>query len=353
MLTPTTLSEVQEAVQSLDRVHAIGAGTKPALSRDATISMSAVSGILEYDPSEYTFTALAGTPLAEIHETLAKNNQLMPFDPPLVAAGATLGGTVAAGLSGPGRYRYGGVRDFFLGVRMVTTAGRIVFGGGKVVKNAAGFDIPKFNVGALGRFGVLVELTFKVFPKPESCTTISAQFDDMKNAVAALNRVAVSPCEATCLDLTDDHRLMIRLGGIPEAQAARVVRVSELLSGAKIETQSGDEDEQSWRDAREFSWVPDGHSLLKMPLLPEQILKLEQELNSWDAVIPRRYSVGGNVAWIALPAQFDDSKIKALHTAFERNILVLRGDLKPLEKRTTGDVFEQRLHSVFAGKDVE
>jgi glycolate oxidase FAD binding subunit len=356
MLTPTSLAEVQDAVKSLDRIHTIGAGTKPALSKNATLSMTGVSGVLEYNPSEYTFTALAGTPLSEVQAMLAKHNQLMPFDPPLVEAGATLGGTVAAGLSGPGRYRYGGVRDFFLGVRMVTTAGRVVFGGGKVVKNAAGFDIPKFNVGALGRFGVMVELTFKVFPKPESWTTVCAQYDDMTQAVAGLNRVAVSPTESTCLDLTDDNRLLVRLGGIPDAQAARAARVSEICqtnpiataSDVKVTTLSGDDEEQEWRSAREFLWVPGDHSLVKIPVLPEQIMKLDDHLNSLGVAIPRRYSVGGNVAWIGLPNQFGNEQLGVLSELLNRNILVLRGDLNPLTTSNVGAKFEERLNGVFA-----
>ena len=107
---------------------------------------------------------------------LAEHGQYLPFDPPLAAAGATLGGTVAAGLSGPGRYRYGGVRDFVLGVRFVDGMGNLVRGGGKVVKNAAGFDFPKLMVGSLGRLGVLAELSFKVFPQPPAFATLAVSY---------------------------------------------------------------------------------------------------------------------------------------------------------------------------------
>ena len=95
-----------------------------------------------------------------------------------VDAGATLGGTVAAGVSGPGRFRFGGVRDFILGVRFVDGQGRLLRMGGKVVKNCAGFDLPKFFVGSLGRFGVLAEVTFKVFPAPASRLTL--KLDDQR-----------------------------------------------------------------------------------------------------------------------------------------------------------------------------
>src|SRR5436305_8658192 len=173
-LAPSSISELVEAVRSTPRLIPTGAGTKSRLSAvdAARVSRRGLRGIVEYEPSEFTITALAGTPIAEIAEALAKRGQYLPFDPMWQKAGAALGGTVASGLSGPGRFRFGGLRDFILGVRFVDGAGRLLRMGGKVVKNAAGFDLPKFFVGSLGRFGVLAELTFKVFPRPESARTL-------------------------------------------------------------------------------------------------------------------------------------------------------------------------------------
>ena len=169
-LTPTTPAELAEAVRSQPRVLAVGARTKPRLSQVpddfALVSTLGLRGIVEYEPEEFTFTALAGTSVREIGQALAEKGQYLPFDPMWLEAGATLGGTVAAGFSGPGRFRFGGVRDFILGVRFVDGLGRLLRMGGKVVKNCAGFDLPKFFVGSLGRFGVLAEITFKVFPRP-------------------------------------------------------------------------------------------------------------------------------------------------------------------------------------------
>ena len=153
-LTPASPAELAEAVRFQPRVLAIGARTKPRLSQvpdEVTLlSTRALRGIVEYEPEEFTFTALAGTSVREIGQALAEKGQYLPFDPMLVEAGATLGGTVAAGLSGPGRFRYGGVRDFILGVRFVDGQGRLLRMGGKVVKNCAGFDLPKFFVAASG-----------------------------------------------------------------------------------------------------------------------------------------------------------------------------------------------------------
>ncbi|MCB0114754.1 MAG: FAD-binding protein, partial [Caldilineaceae bacterium] len=146
-----SVAEIQDAVRSHDRVEVGGGGSKPVLSTQHTdaalLDLAALRGVTVYDPGEFTFTARAGTPLSEVQVMLAEKGQYLPFDPPLAEDGATLGGTVAAGLSGPGRLRYGGVRDFLIGVRFVDGRGEEVRGGGNVVKNAAGFDFPKLMVG--------------------------------------------------------------------------------------------------------------------------------------------------------------------------------------------------------------
>ena len=112
MSAPTNIAEVADIIRSSKKVLAVGAQTKPRLSQCTEdvqlISMRGISGILEYDPGEFTFTAFAGTPLREIVATLATQGQYLPFDPPLVGSGATIGGTVAAGLSGPGRFAMAG-----------------------------------------------------------------------------------------------------------------------------------------------------------------------------------------------------------------------------------------------------
>lgn len=352
MHQPTTIDELQEIVRSSEKVHLCGAGTKPALSRGANVSTAGMSGVLEYEPSEYTFTALAGTPLAEIRETLAKNGQLFPFDPPFVESGATLGGTTAAGLSGPGRLRYGGIRDFVLGVKMVTGEGRVVFGGGKVVKNAAGFDIPKLVTGSLGGFGALVELTFKVFPAPEIWTTMRADFSGIESGNAAMIRLAMAQEELQCLDFEPSGRLWLRIGGLSAAVDARIARVRNLMQHAdpsvKIEVLNDADDRQVWDDAREFRWVPDGCSLVKVPIAPSQVMPAEQILSQTKVETVRRYSVGGNVLWLAIPDAGGEELLAQLCQQLNRPALVLTGSFPHSERGPQhGRTFADRLLSVF------
>ena len=216
LLAPASAAELVDAVRSAPRVLALGAGTKPRLSQVSALKITTtrLHGIIEYEPSEFTFTALAGTTIRDIAQTLAAKGQYLPFDPMLMNVGATLGGTLAAGLSGPGRFRFGGLKDFILGARFVDGAGRLLRLGGKVVKNAAGFDLPKFFVGSLGRFGVLAELTFKVFPAPASTITLKLTGSDTATAVRILIEAAKSRWEPVALDiLPDTNDLCMRLAG--------------------------------------------------------------------------------------------------------------------------------------------
>ena len=330
MFTPTTQDEVREAVLALPAVRVRGGGTKPALSASATLSTAGLRGILEYEPGEFTFTALAGTPLADVRDALAANSQYLPFDPPWSAAGATLGGTVAAGLSGPGRFQYGGVRDFLLGVRIVTGDGRAVRGGGKVVKNAAGFDIPKLMVGSLGRLGVITEVSFKVFPAPAATATVVVEFPRLEDATAMLQRLAASRFALAALELepspplVQPARLCLRLGGLRDALPARITRVREFLgSGPGIELI--EDDAALWQSAAEFDWAPADHALAKMPLVSSQIADLESALAGAASEIPRRYSVGGNAAWLAWrPSSVERSLLHAAAERLGRKLLTVR-----------------------------
>ena len=302
MITPASLSELRDAVLSAPRVLAVGAQTKPRLGDVDAVKISTLGlrGIVEYEPSEFTFTALAGTPVSEIIATLAQSGQYLPFDPMLVDAGSTLGGVVASGLSGPGRFRYGGVRDFILGVRFVDGLGRLLRMGGKDVKNAAGFDLPKFFTGSLGRFGVLGEITFKVFPRPASTLTLKVTAD-VRTMVAA----ARSRWELDALDvLPDSNHLLMRLAGPDSALHLMAREIFDQFPGEIISN-------DCWAGLREFRWAhPDG-VLLKAAITPDQIGSL---LSTRCHI-----SAGGNVAYLSLPGTVELESIPLA-------ALTLRGD---------------------------
>jgi glycolate oxidase FAD binding subunit len=134
-------------------------------------------GVLRYDPAELVITARAGTPLAEIEALLARHGQRLPFEPPAFGAAATIGGAIAAGLAGPARAARGPVRDYVLGVTLLTGDGRILRFGGEVMKNVAGYDVSRLLAGSLGILGVLLEVSLKVLPVPAGSLTVRRRLD--------------------------------------------------------------------------------------------------------------------------------------------------------------------------------
>ena len=152
-----------------------GSGSKDFYGRPVAgeaLDVTNHAGVLRYEPAELVLTARAGTPLAEIENLLAANNQMLAFEPPHFGPGATLGGAIACGFSGPRRATHGAARDFVLGVRLIDGRGRALHFGGEVMKNVAGYDVSRLMVGALGTLGVLTEISLKVLPRPAAEMTL-------------------------------------------------------------------------------------------------------------------------------------------------------------------------------------
>ncbi|MFV9473073.1 glycolate oxidase subunit GlcE [Advenella sp. RU8] len=130
------------------------------------LDVTAYKGVIEYEPSELVMTAACGTPLQEIEKLLDEQNQMLPWEPPHFGPQATIGGAIATGLAGPRRMAVGATADFVLGAKLMNAEGRLLRFGGQVMKNVAGYDVSRLLVGSLGIFGPLVEISFKVLPKP-------------------------------------------------------------------------------------------------------------------------------------------------------------------------------------------
>lgn len=327
ILTPADAGELAAIVREDGVCLPRGGGTKPALSRGAEsvklLDMTRIAGVLEYEPDEYTITAHAGTRLKDLSAALAEHGQYLPFDPPLAEAGATVGGTVAAGLSGPGRQRYGGLRDFILGVRFIDGNGDSIQGGGKVVKNAAGFDFPKLMVGSLGRLGVLTEVTFKVFPEPKAYSTLKIDFASLQEAGNALVKLYTNSFDLEALELESPASLYIRIGGVADALPARICILSDFLE-KQGKVSEGEEDANLWKGMKEFTWVDSSASLVKVPLSAKRLVEVSAFLD--DHSVRTIYGGGASVAWVAWPA---DSALQDLDDFLKEAGLpglVIRGD---------------------------
>jgi glycolate oxidase FAD binding subunit len=181
------------------------------------------SGIVDYEPTELVITARCGTPLAEIEAVLAEQNQMLAFEPPHFGAGATFGGAIAAGLSGPRRANSGGVRDFVLGAQLMDGKGEVLKFGGQVMKNVAGYDVSRLLAGSLGTLGLMLELSVKVLPRTVAETTLRFETSEI-DAIRMLNLWGGQPLpvSGSCW-----HRgvLALRLSG---ARAAVDAAVSSL-----------------------------------------------------------------------------------------------------------------------------
>jgi glycolate oxidase FAD binding subunit len=196
------------------------------------LDVTPYSGIVDYDPTELVITARAGTRIADIETTMRSSAQMLACEPPRFGAGATLGGMVAAGLSGPRRPYAGAIRDIVLGVRMFDGTGGDLSFGGRVMKNVAGFDLPRLMTGALGTLGVLTEVSLKCVPLPkaEHTRVVECKADD---AIRLANEWGGKPwpISATCHHA---GRLAVRFSGAANAveAAAAMVGGSVMAEGA-------------------------------------------------------------------------------------------------------------------------
>ena len=198
------------------------------------------NGIVAYEPTELFITARCGTPLAEIEAVLAEKNQCLPFEPPRFSAGSTMGGVVAAGLSGPRRVSAGSVRDYVLGVKLLDGNARELNFGGQVMKNVAGYDVSRLIAGSLGTLGLILEASIKVLPRPAAESTLSFAMSQTE-ALDKLNRWAGQPLPIVASAWSGEI-LTVKLAGA----AAAVTAAEQHLGGTKV-----DAGETAWTALRD------------------------------------------------------------------------------------------------------
>jgi glycolate oxidase FAD binding subunit len=235
-----------------------GGGTKRFYGetpRGEPLSTAELAGILSYEPTELVVTAYAGTPLAELEAVLAERGQCLAFEPPRFAAGGTVGGMVAAGLSGPARMGVGAVRDFVLGARLMNGNAELLNFGGQVMKNVAGYDVSRLLAGSWGILGLLCEVSLKVLPVRPATLTLSWECDE----AAALGEMLRWTGQPLPVHATrwDGQRLVVRLAG---AQAA-VEEARQLLGGVPVDPADAERAWQAIRDHQADFFRPDDAAL--------------------------------------------------------------------------------------------
>lgn len=227
-------SRIADATASKTPLRIRGGGSKDWYGQQLqgeVLDTRAYCGIVAYDPTELVITARCGTPLSDIEAALAEHHQMLAFEPPRFGADSTIGGVVAAGLSGPRRQAVGAVRDFVLGASIVDGKGDVLRFGGQVMKNVAGYDVSRMLAGSLGMLGLILDVSLKVLPKPFFETTLRFSMRQAQ-AIEQLNRWGGQPLPISASAWQHDV-LHVRLSGAQAAVNAALQRMEgELLQDA-------------------------------------------------------------------------------------------------------------------------
>lgn len=245
MDTQESLLESVKSALGKDSPLAIHGGNTKAFygypAQGEPLDVSQHRGLVDYDPGELVITCRAGTRLSDIRSALAANGQHLPFEPPAFGEKATIGGTVACGFSGPRRPWTGSLRDYLLGVKMVSGSGQIVRYGGQVMKNVAGYDISRLVAGSMGTLGLLLEVSLKVLPVPAKELTLCFECGQ-EEAIRRINSWSGLPLPLSGASWCQG-KLWLRLSGA----RSEVTRAAESLESDRIE-----EDSDYWERLREL-----------------------------------------------------------------------------------------------------
>lgn len=305
MLSPDSESELAEMVAATSGELVIrGGGTRGVSLPGAELNLSGLSGVEFYEPGSLTIVAAAGTPLAEIKAVLVAENQRLAFEPMdhrglLGTTGEpTIGGVVAANVSGPRRIQAGACRDFLLGVRFVDGAGAVIKNGGRVMKNVTGYDLVKLLAGSWGTLGVLSQVSLKVLPRSETQTTLMIRRVDVQTAVAAMSAALGSPFDVSGAAFCpgEDDTVMIRVEGFEPSVAYRASRLSDLLKrfGEISQTDNAEKSAAIWtaiRDVNDFHSTPG--DVWRLSVKPSDAQEISQRLQA-DSLL---FDWGGGLIW--------------------------------------------------------
>jgi glycolate oxidase FAD binding subunit len=328
--SPADLTELRaavgEALAANEPLELVAGGSKRGLGRPMqtprTLDLSLLSGVRSYEPSELVLTAAAATPLDEIQELLALNNQMLAFEPPdwrslfgSPVARPTLGGVLACNLSGPRRIKAGAARDHFLGFRAVSGRGEIFKSGGRVVKNVTGYDLSKLMAGSYGTLAALEEVTVKVLPQPEHVATVVLCGLDATAAAQAMSRALASPHEVSAAAYLPAGSVPAAMVGIAalrlEGPAPSVAfRHERLISELSSEYESTVLEDQAsavlWRAVREVEPLAGltERVLWRISVAPARGAEFGEAIaHSLDALWYLDW--GGGLVWVAVAGAED------------------------------------------------
>ena len=322
-MTDATLEGWQEriraAIPGRTALRIRGGGTKDfygEAARGELLDTRDYNGIVEYEPNELVITARAGTPLADVEREMAAAGQMLAFEPPHFDEGATLGGAIAAGLSGPRRPYAGAARDLVLGVRVIDGRGDDLTFGGRVIKNVAGFDVARLMCGALGTLGAIAEVSLKCLPLPrvEATRVFEVSADESIRRVNEWGGQPL-PLSATCYA---KGRLWLRLSGAEPAVAAAIAR----LGGDPV-----DDDAAFWRSVRDHTQEHFGAARERDELLWR--LSVKSTAPYADLAGEQLIEWGGALRWLRGSARIDVERLRAWASERGGHATLFRSPVRP------------------------
>lgn len=228
LIAPSTVEELRDAVHECGRQEATvelgGSFSKrsfggPVAPADRCIETARLNRVLAYEPADLTVSVEAGMPIAKLNRILARNNQILPLDPPC-SDSATVGGVLASNASGSRRRRYGTARDMVIGMRFATLDGKLVSSGGMVVKNVTGLDMGKLMIGSFGTLAAIASANFKVFPKPESSASFLFRCSSVEPLLAVRSAILTGQLQPVAIDWLDPS--VARFSGLEAAHSLLV-----------------------------------------------------------------------------------------------------------------------------------
>jgi glycolate oxidase FAD binding subunit len=350
-----------------------GRGSKRGLGRpsqhDLTLDLSALSGVTLYEPEELVLSAKAGTPISEIEQLLDKSNQELAFEPmdygPLLGGEAnagTIGGVLAANLSGPRRIKAGAARDHFLGATAVTGRGETIKTGGRVVKNVTGYDLCKLLAGSYGTLAAMTDVTIKVLPKAETEATLLIHGLDDAQAAAAMAAAMGSPFDVSGAAHLPDH-VVTRFGALPNALATTALRLEGVAPSVVHRSKAlnelmkpygertlidATESRALWRSIRDVKAfaAPDtiNRPLWRISTAPGQGHRIAAQITPAAQMF---YDWAGGLVWVAMPfaGEPDAKAIRIAVAACGGHATLVRA---PAAVRAAVEVFEPQDQGVAA-----
>ena len=322
IIAPQNFADLTDAMMKIvadnTPVTIAAGGTKQGLGKpvktDNHLDVSALAGVMDYEPEELIITTHAATPLVEIEALLAKHNQMLAFEPPHLdrlygtANTGTIGGALMANLSGPRRLSQGAARDFLLGFEGVSGRGTAFRSGSKVVKNVTGYDLSKLLCGSFGTLAVIDEMTLKTLPAPETSLSLIVANPDLEQAAAAARAALKTAYEpsATAILPQGAHQMsqsaalaVIRFEGVAVSVNDRFEKTQKELAPFghtdKLEMAAS---ETLWRDIADVALLPEGRQIWRISLAPSQGPILLQDI-AQQMDVDAYFDWAGGLLWLS------------------------------------------------------